>query len=47
MFAPEIFEQREEDGHSYVTLGELSAEMEIIAQRAADGCPEQAIIVEI
>lgn len=46
MTAPDIFHLRDEDGHAYVAVDELSPEQEALARRAADSCPEQAIIVE-
>lgn len=44
--APEVFELREEDGHSYVKVTDLTPEMEESVRRAALTCPEQAIVVE-
>ena len=44
MVAPEVFHLRDEDGHSYVTLGELTADQESLARTAASTCPEQAIM---
>lgn len=44
--APEVFDLREEDGHSYVKVTELTPEMVEAARRAALTCPEQAIVVE-
>ena len=46
MVAPDIFHLREEDGHSYVVVDELTPEMVPLAQKAAIGCPERAIVVE-
>jgi ferredoxin len=46
MVAPDIFHLREEDGHSFVVVEELTPEMEPLAQKAAIGCPERAIFIE-
>jgi ferredoxin len=46
MVAPDIFHLREEDGHSYVVVDELTAEQEPLARKAELGCPERAITVE-
>jgi ferredoxin len=46
MVAPDIFHLRDEDGHSYVVVDELTPEQEALAQKAAVGCPERAITVE-
>jgi ferredoxin len=46
MVAPDIFHLRDEDGHSYVVVEELTPEQEALAQKAAVGCPERAITVE-
>jgi ferredoxin len=46
MVAPDIFHLREDDGHAYVVVDELTAEQEPLAQKAALGCPERAITVE-
>ena len=45
MVAPDIFQLRDEDGHAYVVVDELSAAQEELAQKAAVGCPERAITV--
>ncbi len=44
--APQLFQLREEDGHSYVTQEEVPPELEELARKAEIGCPEQAIVVE-
>jgi ferredoxin len=44
MVASEIFQLRDEDGHAYVTVGELTADQEVLARTAASTCPEQAIM---
>lgn len=44
--APAIFDLREEDGHAVVVIGNVPAEHEAAVERAALGCPEQAIIIE-
>lgn len=44
--APEVFHLREEDGHAYVVDEEVAPELEDKVQRAAIGCPEQAIVIE-
>jgi len=46
MVAPDIFHLREEDGHAYVVVNELTAEQEPLAHKAELGCPERAITVE-
>ncbi len=46
MQAPELFELREEDGHSVVKDEEVPKELEEAARRAAAGCPENAIEIE-
>jgi ferredoxin len=46
MVAPEIFHLRDEDGHAYVVVDELTPEQEVLAEKAAIGCPERAITVE-
>ena len=44
--APEVFELRDEDGHSFVKVTEFTPEVMEAAKRAARTCPEQAIIIE-
>jgi ferredoxin len=46
MTAPDVFHLREEDGHSYVAVTEFTPEVMAAARRAAQTCPEQAIVVE-
>ena len=46
MAAPGIFRLRDEDGHAYVTLDELTPEEYAQALKAASTCPEGAIIVD-
>ncbi len=46
MVAPDIFHLRDEDGHSYVVVDELTPEQAALAEKAAVGCPERAITVE-
>jgi ferredoxin len=46
MAAPDIFALREEDGHAYVVVDELTAEQVPLARKAELGCPERAITVE-
>jgi ferredoxin len=46
MVAPDIFHLREEDGHSYVVVDELTSAQEPLARKAELGCPERAIQVE-
>jgi ferredoxin len=41
--APEIFDLGEEDGHAYVTQETVEGDLEKLARKAADGCPERAI----
>jgi ferredoxin len=45
MAAPGIFELDEEDGHAYVTQETVEGDLETLARKAADGCPERAISV--
>jgi ferredoxin len=44
--APDIFHLREEDGHAYVVVDELTPEQLPLARQAELGCPERAITVE-
>jgi ferredoxin len=45
--APQVFGLREEDGQAVVLItGDLPAELEEAAIRAALGCPEQAIQID-
>lgn len=44
--APEIFHLREDDGHAYVVVDELTPEQVLLARQAELGCPERAITVE-
>ena len=44
--APHVFHLRDEDGHAYVAVTELDADILAAARRAAATCPEQAILVE-
>ena len=44
--APQIFLLREQDGHSVVLESRVPLELEALAERAALGCPEQAIVIE-
>ena len=46
MVAPAIFHLREEDGHAFVVVDELTAEQAPLARKAELGCPERAITVE-
>ena len=46
MAAPEIFHLRDEDGHAYVVVDELTPEQVALARKAELGCPERAITVE-
>lgn len=46
MVAPEIFRLRDEDGHAYVVVEQLTADQEPLARKAELGCPERAITVE-
>lgn len=45
MSAPDIFQLRDEDGHSYVLSEEIRPEDEAAARLGADSCPERAIEV--
>jgi ferredoxin len=44
--APDIFQLRDEDGHAYVVVDELTPEQVLLARQAELGCPERAITVE-
>jgi ferredoxin len=46
MAAPDIFHLRDEDGHAYVVVEELSPEQVPLARQAELGCPERAITIE-
>ena len=46
MQAPDIFELREEDGHSFVADEKVPLQREEAVRRAALGCPEQAIEID-
>jgi ferredoxin len=41
---PEVFEL-DDEGHSYVTVDEVPAELEEAVQKAAFNCPERAITI--
>lgn len=43
--APQLFELREEDGHSVVVVDVVPPDQEERARMAAAGCPEQAITI--
>lgn len=43
MVAPELFVLSEIDGHASAAVEEVPAELIDLAQKAVDGCPEQAI----
>ena len=43
MTAPELFDLREEDGHSYVLTEDVPAGQEQRARDAVRSCPERAI----
>jgi ferredoxin len=43
--APDVFNLREDDGHSYVEDENVREGLEDAVRRAALGCPEQAILV--
>ena len=47
MAAPETFKLREEDGHSYVESADVAEGQRDAVRRAAIGCPERAIVVEL
>jgi len=44
--APDVFQLREEDGHAYVVVDELTPEQLPLAHQAELGCPERAITIE-
>jgi ferredoxin len=43
MVAPELFELGDEDGYAYVTHETVEGDLEKLARKAAEGCPERAI----
>lgn len=43
MYAPNIFDTRADDGHAFVTRDEVPESEAEAVNRAAAGCPEQAI----
>lgn len=45
MTAPEVFRLREEDGHAVVVFDEIPERLVADVERAAMGCPEQAIVI--
>jgi ferredoxin len=45
MVAPDIFHLRDEDGHAYVVITELTGDQKDLARKAASTCPEQAITI--
>jgi ferredoxin len=44
--APELFDLREDDGHSVVIQEHVPVALEESARRAALGCPESAIVID-
>lgn len=46
MAAPAVFVPRDEDGHATVAADPIPDELRVQTQAAADGCPEQAIVIE-
>ncbi len=45
MTAPDIFHLRDDDGHAYVVVDEPVGAQAEQARRAAEGCPERAILI--
>lgn len=45
MSAPQVFELRDEDGHSFVPNEQVAPEDEQAVRAAVDACPERAIIL--
>ena len=45
MIAPEIFELSDEDGHAFVLIDTVPAQLEAKVQRAAANCPERAVLI--
>lgn len=43
---PEVFQLREDDGHSVVVIGEIPSELQRKVRRAVRACPERAISVD-
>jgi ferredoxin len=43
MTAPDVFELKEDDGHSYVRIPQIPPELERSVRAAIAGCPERAI----
>lgn len=46
MAAPEIFDLAEEDGHVIIRQPEVPPELEELAMRGVEGCPELALRAE-
>ena len=46
MAAPEIFDLAEEDGHVIIRTPDVPPELEELAMRAVEGCPELALRAE-
>jgi ferredoxin len=43
MTAPDLFDLAEEDGHAIVKFAKVPTQLEEMARRAVDGCPERAL----
>jgi ferredoxin len=45
MAAPDLFDLREDDGHSVVKVEEVPTSLEGAVRRAVESCPERAISI--
>ena len=45
MNAPQVFELRDDDGHSFVPQERVSPEHEAGVRAAAEACPERAVVL--
>lgn len=45
MVAPDVFAQRDDDGHAYVLKPVVDGKDAVAARLAADSCPESAIAI--
>lgn len=46
MTAPDLFDLDDDDGHAIVLHPDVPADMEDLARKAVDGCPENAISID-
>jgi ferredoxin len=45
MVAPDLFAQRDDDGHAYVLKSVVDGKDAVAARLAAHSCPESAIVI--